>query len=151
MKIYPRKELYLRGVMKKYWNITVIFILSTFIGLCFLHLSTSALLRSPNLMDIYYLEDLKTIYELDQSLKSVYEVGTEIEDPELRFGGGYEVSINFLNRTKSYYLQGNRIIYTEKINGEQVFLKFVKVNEETLRRISRRVHYIWNQLDESHG
>ncbi len=137
--------------MKKYWNITLVFIMSSFVVLCFLHLSTTIQLRSPNLMEYKNLEDLKLIYELNKSLESLCESGSVIESPKLRLGGGYEISVIFINRSRSYYLQGDRIICSEYVNGEEIQKFFVEVNREELKVISRRVRYIWNQLDKSHG
>jgi len=137
--------------MNKYWNITITLIVTTFVAFACFNLSTSIVLRSPNLAEFRKLNDFKLIFELSRSLESVYSSGSIIETPEIRYGGGVEVQVKYLNGSKSYYLQGDRLIYTEENDGLEVFKSCVRVNRKDLETLSRRILYIWNQLENKHG
>jgi len=152
MKVYPKTIIGINEVnMKMYWNLTLIFLISSLIILNFLQFSTSVELRSPNLIEAVIIEDLKTIYELNELLTDLYNSGEQIENPESRVGGGYSVTINFLNHSDMYHLQHDRIIFNEYLNGEHTSLEFVKVNENKSELISRRLHYLWNQVNTKDG
>jgi len=138
--------------MERYWRLTLLFFAFSLILFGVLNLSISLDLRSPNLIESITIEDIKTIYELNESLNDLHNTGkVYITEPELRVGGGFEVKFNFLNRSTRYYMQHDRLLYSEYINNERTVFEFVKVDEKKSERISRKLRYLWNQIKKEVG
>jgi hypothetical protein len=131
--------------LKVYWNMMITFLAVSFIILNLLNVYTSVTIMSPTLIETKKIEDLKTIYDLNELLKTTYTRGVEIESPKIRLGNGFEVTVNMFSQSSSYMLQGDRLWYSKYSSGKCIEMKCVKINEKILDKVSRKVRYLWNE------
>jgi len=131
--------------MRLYWNLTIVFIVAIAIILNVLNFATMMNFQHWNMIDSIKIENLKTIYIVNNEIMTAYKSGEKfITEPELRLGGAYHIEIHFFDKMVVYRKQGDRLSLKKYIGDQIVFSEAVKLKPSVEDQLGKNLSYLWN-------